>query len=81
MTGVQTCALPIFGIFRPSPGIVGRRVRAGDRLGTVDVLGVPQEVTAPADGIVGPFLAEAGDGVEYGQVLIEMRPLPTGEPA
>ena len=33
--------------------VPGTRVRAGDRLGVVDVLGVPQEVVAPADGVVG----------------------------
>lgn len=72
---------PAVGIFRPLPGIVGRRVRAGDRLGSVDMLGVAQELVAPTDGLVGPLLAEAGDGVEYGQPLIEMRPLPAEKPA
>ena len=43
---------------------------------------MPQEVVAPADGIVGPLIAEAGDGVEYGQPVIDMRPLPiAGEPS
>ena len=45
-------------------------MRAGDRLGSVDMLGVPQEVVAPADGVVGASLVEAGDAVEYGQELI-----------
>ena len=52
---------------RPVPGT---RVRAGDRLGYVDVLGVRQEVVAPVDGVVGRELVEAGDAVEYGQELI-----------
>ncbi len=34
------------------------------------MLGVPQEVVAPADGVVGASLVEAGDAVEYGQDLI-----------
>jgi biotin carboxyl carrier protein len=42
----------------------------GDRLGAVDLLGVPQEVVAPADGIVGASLVEPGQAVEYGQELI-----------
>ena len=80
--GTLPATSPAVGIFRPLPGITGRQVHAGDRLGSVDVLGVPQEVVAPADGIVGPLVAEAGDGVEYGQPLIEMRPVPpTGQPA
>ena len=34
------------------------------------MLGVPQEVIAPADGIVGASLVEAGQTVEYGQELV-----------
>jgi biotin carboxyl carrier protein len=34
----------------------GARVRAGDPLGAIDVLGVPQELVSPADGIVGASL-------------------------
>jgi len=45
-------------------------VRSGDRLGSVDMLGVAQEVVAPTDGVVGASLVEAGDAVEYGQELI-----------
>ena len=34
------------------------------------MLGVPQEVVAPVDGVVGASLVEPGDAVEYGQELI-----------
>jgi biotin carboxyl carrier protein len=34
------------------------------------MLGIPQEVVAPADGIVGASLVEAGQTVEYGQELV-----------
>lgn len=34
------------------------------------MLGVPQEVVAPTDGVVGASLAEGGDAVEYGQELV-----------
>jgi len=62
---------PAVGIFNPGPRAAsGTRVRAGDSLGAVDVLGVPQEIQAPADGIVGSTLVEAGMAVEYGQELI-----------
>jgi biotin carboxyl carrier protein len=64
---------PAVGIFHPGPkGASGTRVRAGDTLATVDVLGVRQEVPAPADGIVGQTLVEAGMAVEYGQELIRL---------
>lgn len=64
---------PAVGIFNPGPRATsGTRVRAGDSLGTVDMLGIPQDVPAPADGIVGQTLVEAGMAVEYGQELIRL---------
>jgi biotin carboxyl carrier protein len=68
-----TATAPAVGFFRPLPALVaGARVRAGDRLGAIDVLGVPHEVVAPVDGIVGASLAAAGDPVEYGQGIVEI---------
>jgi biotin carboxyl carrier protein len=62
---------PAVGIFQPRlEARTGTRVRAGDRLGGIDVLGVSQEVVAPVDGVVGASLVESGDAVEYGQELI-----------
>ncbi|HEY3524460.1 MAG TPA: biotin/lipoyl-containing protein, partial [Candidatus Limnocylindrales bacterium] len=64
---------PSVGPFRPGRELRrGARVREGDRLGTVDLLGVPQEVVAPADGIVMAILVEADEAVEYGQPLVEL---------
>jgi biotin carboxyl carrier protein len=71
---------PAVGIFQPGPRAAsGTRVRAGDSLGAVDVLGVPQEIPAPADGIVGSTLVEAGMAVEYGQELIRLELTAPGE--
>ena len=62
---------PAVGYYQPRPGVIpGSRVRAGDPIGTVDVLGIPQEVVAPADGMVGASLVEPGEAVEYGQDLV-----------
>ncbi len=62
---------PAVGIFQPrTEARSGTPVRAGDRLGAVDVLGVSQEVVAPVDGVVGSSLVEPGDAVEYGQELV-----------
>jgi biotin carboxyl carrier protein len=64
---------PAVGIFNPgAKGASGTRVRAGDVLGHVDVLGVPQDIQAPADGGVGATLVETGMAVEYGQELIRI---------
>ena len=70
------------GYFMPSADlVVGRSVQAGDLLGSIDVLGIAQEVTAPQEGIVAAVLAEAGQAVEYGQVLAEIDPLELGFPS
>ena len=62
---------PAVGVYQPRKDLsVGSRVRAGDPLGAVDMLGVAQEVVAPIDGVVGQSLVEPGDAVEYGQELI-----------
>jgi biotin carboxyl carrier protein len=62
---------PAVGFYTPRTGVVpGSRVRTGDPIGAIDVLGVPTEVVAPADGVVGASLVEPGEAVEYGQELV-----------
>ena len=62
---------PAVGVFMPRGDVgPGARVAAGDRLGIVDLLGVPQDVLAPTDGILALTLVEPGEGVEYGQELL-----------
>jgi acetyl-CoA carboxylase biotin carboxyl carrier protein len=71
---------PAVGVYQPRKEVTaGARVRAGDRLGAVDMLGIAQEVVSPVDGIVGASLVEAGDAVEYGQelIVIEFTPVPS----
>lgn len=64
---------PAVGIFQPGARAAsGTKVRAGDVLASVNVLGVPQEVVSPVDGIVGSTLVEGGTAVEYGQELIRI---------
>jgi biotin carboxyl carrier protein len=74
---------PAVGIYNPRRDLaVGMRVRSGDKIGTVDVLGVQQDVVSPVDGIIGSSLAEAGEAVEYGQELVRIEPperAPTSE--
>ena len=67
----QIATSPAVGIFQPgSAAVSGARVKAGQRLGAVDMLGIPQDVVAPADGIVTSILVEGGMAVEYGQELV-----------
>ena len=70
---------PAVGFFRPRANLrAGTKVRAGDRIGSVDVLGIGQDVVAPGDGLTGATLVAAGEPVEYGQALIVLEQL--GEP-
>jgi biotin carboxyl carrier protein len=69
----QVAYSPAVGVFHPGPKAAsGTRVRDGESLGSVDVLGVPQDVTAPGDGIVATTLVEGGTAVEYGQELVQL---------
>jgi biotin carboxyl carrier protein len=76
---------PAVGIYNPRRDLaVGMRVRSGDKIGSVDVLGVQQDVVSPVDGIIGSSVAEAGEPVEYGQELVRIEPpehAPTSEAA
>jgi len=61
---------PAVGYFVPRDGVaVGSRLRAGDLIGAVDVLGVRQEVVSPIDGVLKVLEAESGQAVEYGQPI------------
>lgn len=82
--GRVTATSPAVGIYAPRRDlVVGMRVRSGDKIGTVDVLGVHQDVISPVEGIIGSSLAEAGEAVEYGQELvrIELPEKSAAEPA
>jgi len=64
---------PAVGYFSYSDGLgPGLAVEKGDALGYVDVLGVRHDVRAPRSGVVRNLVTEAGEAVEYGQLLIEL---------
>ncbi len=70
--GVSSPAVGYFGFAEGlGPGL---SVEKGDALGHVDMLGVRHEVRAPRRGTVRHLVAEAGEPVEYGQVVIELEP-------
>ncbi len=71
--GLITAKSPAVGVYHPRRDlVVGMRVRAGDRIGSVNVLGVGQDVVSPVDGVIGSSLAESGEAVEYGQDLVRI---------
>lgn len=66
---------PAVGFFAYADGLgPGLSVDKGDALGHVEMLGVRHEVRAPRGGKVRNLVTEAGEPVEYGQLLIELEP-------
>lgn len=64
---------PAVGFFAYADGLgPGLAVEKGDPLGHVEMLGVRHDVRAPRSGTVRNLVTEAGEPVEYGQLLIEM---------
>ena len=75
--GATAVVSPAVGIFVYGEGLgPGLNVSAGDPLGRVEMLGVQYDVRAPETGRVSHLVAETGEAVEYGQVLIELEPEP-----
>lgn len=61
---------PAVGYFTPRDGIaVGSKLRKGDLIGVVDMLGVRQDVVSPLDGALKALDVESGQAVEFGQVI------------
>jgi len=72
---------PAVGYFRPRADLrAGTKVRVGDRIGSVDVLGIGQDLVASGDGLIGATLVEAGEPVEYGQAVIVVEQLAEPRP-
>lgn len=71
---------PAVGVFRPGASI-GARVRAGDRIAIVDLLGIPQDVLAPIDGSLVDVFVQAGEAVEYGEAVAAVESEPPAAPA
>ena len=64
---------PAVGFFAYADGLgPGLSVDKGDALGHVEMLGVRHDVRAPRSGTVRNLVTEAGEPVEYGQLLIEL---------
>jgi biotin carboxyl carrier protein len=75
-------ATPAVGVSSPAVGFFvyaeglgpGLGVIKGDALGHVEMLGVRHDVRAPRSGTVRHLVAESGEAVEYGQVVVELEP-------
>ncbi len=66
-------ASPAVGFFVYADGLgPGLAVEKGDELGQVEMLGIRHDVRAPRRGTVRHLVAESGEAVEYGQVVLEL---------
>jgi len=66
-------ASPAVGFFVYADGLgPGLAVEKGDSLGQVEMLGIRHDVRAPRRGFVRHLVAETGEAVEYGQVVLEL---------
>lgn len=67
---------PCVGVFHAAKEAieVGLLVKAKQLIGTVESLKVPNELYAPADGVVAQMWVSDGQGVEWGQPLFEIQP-------
>lgn len=69
----QAVPAPAVGFFVYADGLgPGLAVEKGDSLGHVEMLGVRHDVRAPRGGTVRNLVAESGEAVEYGQVVVEL---------
>ena len=77
--GGMGVASPAVGFFVYADGLgPGLPVEKGDPLGHVEMLGVRHDVRAPRRGTVRHLVAESGEAVEYGQVVVELEPAEAG---
>jgi acetyl-CoA carboxylase biotin carboxyl carrier protein len=72
---VKEITAPLVGYFQPAkePMVVGRRIESGDIVGVISALGLANDVEANTSGEVTRVLVVAGQSVEFGQVLAEVR--------
>ena len=68
-------AAPAVGFFVYADGLgPGLQVTKGDAIGHVEMLGVRHDVRSPRAGTVRHLVAESGEAVEYGQIVVEIEP-------
>lgn len=65
----------LVGYYREAkePLAVGRTIRKGDSVATIEALGIVTDVTSKVEGEIVEVLVEPGQAVEYGQVLARVQ--------
>jgi biotin carboxyl carrier protein len=79
LRGLDPVTSPAVGYFVYADGLgPGLAVTPGTELGFVEMLGIRHEVRATGEGVVRHLVAESGEPVEYGQLLVEIGPAGSG---
>jgi len=52
----------------------GDQVQAGQTIGSIELMHVPNDLVSPVSGTIDSILTDDGAGVEYGQPLMSIRP-------
>ncbi|RYG32984.1 biotin/lipoyl-binding protein [bacterium] len=67
---------PLVGYYRNgrTPLALGQSIKAGDRIASVEALGLLSDVEAKQGGEVVELLVEDGQAVQFGQVLARVKP-------
>ena len=75
-SGALVITSPCVGVFHAAKDAieVGSAVKARQPIGTVESLKVPNDLQAPAAGVVSQMWVSDGQGVEWGQPLFEIQP-------
>ncbi len=65
----------LVGFYREAkaPLAVGRTIRKGDNVASIEALGIVTDVTSKVEGEVVEVLVEPGQAVEYGQALARVK--------
>lgn len=65
----------LVGYYREAkePLVVGRTIRKGDLVATIEALGIVTDVVSKVEGEVIEVLVDPGQAVEYGQVLAKVQ--------
>lgn len=75
-TGAMLITSPCVGVFHAAQDAieVGALVKGKQLVSTVESLKVPNEIYAPATGVISQIWVSDGQGVEWGQPLFEIQP-------
>lgn len=68
----KVCRSPIAGVVVKTPAQPGQQIQPGDVLLVLEAMKMETNITAPSAGKVAKVLVGVGDGVQGGQIVVEL---------